>query len=40
MAYGQLAVKTGKIGEAVMAHRVTNALLAAYALSLNQWQFF
>ena len=39
-AYGLLATRTGKIGEAVAAHATTNVLLAAYILGFNQWQLW
>jgi exosortase E/protease (VPEID-CTERM system) len=40
LAYGALAMKTGRIGESVVAHATTNALLAAYVLTFNQWQLW
>ena len=40
LAYGGLAVRTGKFGEAVVAHGTTNALLAAYVLMFGQWQLW
>jgi exosortase E/protease (VPEID-CTERM system) len=40
LVYGTLAVRTGRLGEAVAAHGVTNALLAAYILLLQKWQFW
>jgi exosortase E/protease (VPEID-CTERM system) len=40
LAYGALAVKTGKIGEAMAAHATTNALLAGYVLLFDQWQLW
>jgi exosortase E/protease (VPEID-CTERM system) len=40
LAYGALAMKTGKLGESVAAHAATNALLAAYVLLFNQWQLW
>jgi exosortase E/protease (VPEID-CTERM system) len=40
LIFGLLAIKTGKIGEAVAAHAVTNTLLAAYVLSFDQWQLW
>jgi CAAX prenyl protease-like protein len=39
-AYGALAIKTGKLGEAVAAHATTNALLAIYVLRFDQWQLW
>ena len=40
LVFGGLAIKTGKFGEAVGAHVVTNALLAAYVLGFDQWQLW
>ncbi len=40
LAYGLLAIKTGRIGEAAAAHATTNALLAVYVLSFGQWQLW
>jgi exosortase E/protease (VPEID-CTERM system) len=40
LAYGLLAIRTGRIGEAVIAHGLTNALLAAYVLLFDQWQLW
>ena len=40
LAYGALAIKTDRIGESVVAHATTNALLAAYVLIFNQWQLW
>jgi len=40
LAYGGLAIRTGKLGEAVVAHGTTNALLAAYVLLFGQWQLW
>jgi exosortase E/protease (VPEID-CTERM system) len=39
-AYGTLVIKTGKLGEAMVAHGTTNALLAVYVLVFNQWQLW
>jgi len=38
--YGLLAVKTGKLGEAVVAHGTTNLLLSMYVLRFDQWQLW
>ena len=38
LGFGLLAVRTGKIGEAVAAHAVANAGIAAYVLCFDQWQ--
>jgi exosortase E/protease (VPEID-CTERM system) len=40
IAYGAVAVKTGKIGESVAAHATTNALIAIQVLFLDQWQLW
>jgi CAAX prenyl protease-like protein len=40
LAYGALAVKTGRLGDAIAAHAVTNASLAGYVLAFNQWQLW
>jgi exosortase E/protease (VPEID-CTERM system) len=40
LAYGWLVIGTGKIGEAVVAHSVTNAWLAVYVLAFDQWQLW
>ncbi len=38
VVYGLLAMRTNKLGESVAAHATANALLAADALLLGQWQ--
>ncbi len=40
LVYGALAIKTGKLGEAIVAHGITNALLAGYVLLFDQWQLW
>ncbi|MDP9014059.1 MAG: exosortase E/protease, VPEID-CTERM system, partial [Pseudomonadota bacterium] len=40
LSYGALAVRTGKIGEAIFAHAVTNLLLAVAVLGFDQWQLW
>ncbi len=40
LAYGALAVRTGKLGESIAAHGTTNALLAAYVLIFDRWQLW
>jgi exosortase E/protease (VPEID-CTERM system) len=40
LVFGGLAIHTGKFGESVAAHAVTNALLAAYVLVFDQWQLW
>lgn len=40
IAYGFLLIHTGRMGEAVAAHATTNLLIAAWALTLGQWQLW
>ena len=40
LAFGALAMKTGRLGEAVVAHGTSNALLALYVLLFDQWQLW
>ncbi len=40
LLYGALLVCTGRMGEAVVAHATTNALIAAQVLSAKQWQLW
>jgi exosortase E/protease (VPEID-CTERM system) len=40
VAYGAVAVRTGKIGESVAAHATTNTLVAMQVLLLDQWQLW
>jgi exosortase E/protease (VPEID-CTERM system) len=40
VAYGAVAVKTGKIGESVAAHATTNTLVAIQVLLFDQWQLW
>jgi len=40
LGFGWLAMRTGKLGEAVMAHAVANAGIAAYVLLFDQWQLW
>jgi exosortase E/protease (VPEID-CTERM system) len=40
LAYGAVAVRTGKLGECIAAHGTTNALLAAYVLMFDRWQLW
>jgi len=40
LAYGALVVRTGRIGEAVVGHAITNALIAAAVLFCHQWQLW
>jgi CAAX prenyl protease-like protein len=38
--YGALAIRTGRLGESVLAHATTNALLTAQVLFAGQWQYW
>jgi exosortase E/protease (VPEID-CTERM system) len=38
--YGLVAIRKGRMGEAVIAHAVTNAMLAAYVVIFDRWQFW
>jgi exosortase E/protease (VPEID-CTERM system) len=40
LLYGFAVARRGKLGDAVIAHATTNAMLAAYVLVCNQWQFW
>ena len=40
IVYGLLLTRTGRIGEAVAAHALTNALLAVTVLACGQWQLW
>lgn len=40
MIYAAALLRRGRIGEAVVAHAVTNALLATYVLSTGNWQLW
>jgi exosortase E/protease (VPEID-CTERM system) len=40
LAYGAIAMRTGKLGEAIVAHGTTNALLAAGVLLFGRWQLW
>ncbi len=40
LAYALLAKRTGKIGEAILAHATTNALVAAGVLVFGEWQLW
>jgi exosortase E/protease (VPEID-CTERM system) len=40
LLYGFAAMRKGKLGDAVVAHAVTNAILAAYVLIFTQWQLW
>jgi exosortase E/protease (VPEID-CTERM system) len=38
--YGAVLIRTGRLGEAVVAHATTNALLAGYVIAAQQWQLW
>jgi membrane protease YdiL (CAAX protease family) len=40
LLYGALVMRTERIGEAVVAHATTNALLAIYVLGWSQFQLW
>jgi exosortase E/protease (VPEID-CTERM system) len=40
VSYGVVLSRSGRMGDAVAAHATTNALLAAYVLFFQQWQFW
>jgi exosortase E/protease (VPEID-CTERM system) len=40
VAYGAVAVRSGKIGESVAAHATTNTLVAMQVLLFDQWQLW
>ena len=40
LAYGLIVTRRGRLGEAVIAHATTNALLAVGVLGWNQWQLW
>ena len=40
VVYGLVAMRSGRLGDAIMAHATTNALLAAYVISAGQWQLW
>ena len=40
LAYGGLVMRSGRIGDAVAAHAITNALIAALVLFDGQWQLW
>jgi exosortase E/protease (VPEID-CTERM system) len=40
LAYGLVLIRTGRIGEAVVAHLTTNLLIAASVLAAGQWQLW
>ena len=40
LVFGLLIVRRGQIGEAVIAHAASNALIAAAVLGWSQWQLW
>jgi exosortase E/protease (VPEID-CTERM system) len=40
LAFGWVLVRTGRIGESVIAHAVANGLIAVAVLGANQWQLW
>jgi exosortase E/protease (VPEID-CTERM system) len=40
LIYATAAIRSGRLSEAIVAHAITNALLAAYVLLLQNWQYW
>ncbi|MDQ2946310.1 MAG: CAAX prenyl protease-related protein [Acidobacteriota bacterium] len=40
LAYALLAARRGRLGDAIWAHAVTNALLACYVIGLHKWSLW
>jgi CAAX prenyl protease-like protein len=40
VAYNWWLVRTGNLADCILAHAVTNALLAGYVLAFDQWQYW
>jgi exosortase E/protease (VPEID-CTERM system) len=40
VAYSVVTTRSGRLGEAIVAHATTNALLAFYIIGANQWQLW
>ena len=40
LLYGAAVIRNGRIGEAVIAHATTNALLVAYILAFHEWHLW
>jgi CAAX prenyl protease-like protein len=40
VAYGLVVMRSGRLGEAVSAHVVSNLLVAAWVLTTGQWQLW
>ena len=40
MVYGLVRYRSGRIGDAVIAHATTNAALALYVLSTGRWSYW
>jgi exosortase E/protease (VPEID-CTERM system) len=40
LAFGAVAMRTGRIGDAVAAHAIANALLSVMVLGFDQWQYW
>jgi hypothetical protein len=37
--YQGLVLRYGRLGDAMVAHGVTNGIISVYAISTGQWQF-
>jgi exosortase E/protease (VPEID-CTERM system) len=40
LIYGWVLVRRGRIGDAILAHSITNAMLAILVIAFGQWQFW
>jgi hypothetical protein len=40
MGYGLVVYRRGQMSEAVLAHALTNALIAAYVLATGSWSLW
>jgi len=40
LAYGSLLIRSGRIGDAVLAHSTTNLLIVVWVLGFGQWQLW
>jgi membrane protease YdiL (CAAX protease family) len=40
LLYGYAVLRRGKLGDAVVAHATTNAILAVYVVVWSQWQLW
>ena len=40
VAYGLMAARRGQLGDAIVAHATTNAMLAAWVLAMGAWSLW